>query len=89
MVSLLALTNGFYVFFPGEFTVSNFFVNYVIFLIFLALYFGHKIYAKTPWLRSLSDIDCLTGKDEIDRLTEQDVERLPRNWAEKFWFWLV
>lgn len=89
MISLLALTNGFYVFFPGEFSATNFFVNYVNFLIFLTLYLGHKIWKKTPWMRKLADVDVLTGKDEIDRLEEEDVERLPRNWLEKVWFWVV
>ncbi|KAK2759439.1 hypothetical protein FQN54_002917 [Arachnomyces sp. PD_36] len=87
MVVLLAITNGFYVFF--DFNVSDFFVNYVTFPAFFALYFGHKILRRTPWMIKLSEVDLLTGKEEIDRLTEMDVERKPRNWAEKVWFWLV
>lgn len=89
IVSLLALTNGYAVFFPGNFTASGFLVSYIVFAIFLALYLGHKLWFRTPWLMKVSEIDVVSGVDEIDRMTEEDQERVPRNWLERFWFWLA
>lgn len=89
VVSLLTLTNGYAVFFPGQFTASGFLVSYLVFAIFLALYLGHKLWYRTPWMTKVSEVDVLSGKEEIDRMCEYDEERQPRNWLERFWFWLV
>ena len=35
------------------------------------------------------DIDCLTGKAEMDALEAMDQPPIPRNWVEKFWYWLA
>jgi amino acid transporter len=82
-VSLLAITNGYAVLFPGQFTAASFLVSYIVFVIFFILYFGHKLWYKTPWMTKASDIDISTGKEEIDRLTEEEIEPIPRNWWEK------
>ncbi|KAJ9199669.1 hypothetical protein DTO164E3_4554 [Paecilomyces variotii] len=89
IVSLLALTNGYAVFFPGQFTASGFLVSYIGFAIFIVLYIGHKAWYRTPWMVKISEVDIFSGKDEMDRLCEDDVERLPRNWLEKIWFWIA
>ncbi|KAL4763757.1 proline-specific permease [Aspergillus foveolatus] len=88
VISILTLTNGYAVFFPGRFTASDFLVSYIVFAIFLALYAGHKIWYRTPWLTKVSEVDIFTGKDEIDRLCENDMERQPRNWLERVWWWI-
>ncbi|KAL4974902.1 proline-specific permease [Aspergillus desertorum] len=88
IISILTLTNGYAVFFPGRFTASDFLVSYIVFAIFLALYAGHKIWYRTPWLTKVSEIDIFTGKDEIDRMCENDMERQPRNWLERIWWWI-
>ncbi|KAI2726299.1 hypothetical protein DTO013E5_6672 [Penicillium roqueforti] len=88
-ISLLAITNGYTVFFPGSFTASDFLVSYIVFAIFFVLYFGHKIYYKTPWMTKVSELDIFTGKDEIDRLEEEEVEPQPRNWLERVWWWIA
>ncbi|CBF85456.1 PUTX_EMENI Proline-specific permease (Proline transport protein) [Aspergillus nidulans FGSC A4] len=88
IISILTLTNGYAVFFPGRFTASDFLVSYIVFAIFLALYAGHKIWYRTPWLTKVSEVDIFTGKDEIDRLCENDMERQPRNWLERVWWWI-
>ncbi|KAL4813595.1 proline-specific permease [Aspergillus spinulosporus] len=88
IISILTLTNGYAVFFPGRFTASDFLVSYIVFAIFLALYAGHKIWYRTPWLTKVSEVDIFTGKDEIDRLCENDMERQPRNWLERIWWWI-
>ncbi|KAJ5669738.1 hypothetical protein N7462_010808 [Penicillium macrosclerotiorum] len=88
-VSLLALTNGYEIFFPGSFTASGFLVSYIVFAIFFGLYLGHKIWYRTPWMVPARDIDIFSGKDEIDRMCEKDIERLPRNWLERVWWWIA
>ncbi|KAL6238858.1 proline-specific permease [Aspergillus navahoensis] len=88
IISILTLTNGYAVFFPGRFTASDFLVSYIVFAIFLALYAGHKIWYRTPWLTKVSEVDIFTGKDEIDRMCENDMERQPRNWLERIWWWI-
>ncbi|KXS93681.1 hypothetical protein AC578_3182 [Pseudocercospora eumusae] len=50
LISLLPLTNGFQVFFPSEWNVSNFLAAYVTLPIFLALYLGHKAYFTTMYV---------------------------------------
>jgi amino acid transporter len=88
-VSLLAITNGYAVFFPGQFTAAGFLVSYIVFVIFFLLYFGHKLWYKTAWMTKASDIDIFSGKEEIDRLTEEEIEPIPRNWLEKVWWWIA
>ncbi|KXG48142.1 Amino acid/polyamine transporter I [Penicillium griseofulvum] len=88
-VSLLAITNGYTVFFPGSFTASDFLVSYIVFVIFFVLYFGHKLYYKTPWMIKVSELDIFSGKDEIDRLEEEEIEPQPRNWLERVWWWIA
>ena len=47
IISVLTLTNGFQVFFPKEWSVADFLAAYITLPIFLALYFGHKIWFTT------------------------------------------
>lgn len=89
VISLLTITNGYAVFFPGQFTASGFLVSYIVVAIFIALYAGHKIWCRTPWITKVSEIDIFTGKEEIDRLCEHDLERTPRNWVERVWWWIA
>ncbi|KAJ5671901.1 hypothetical protein N7507_001028 [Penicillium longicatenatum] len=89
VVSLLAITNGYTIFFPGSFTASGFLVSYIVFAIFFALYFGHKIWYRTPWMVPAADVDIFSGKEEIDRMCELDVEKQPRNWLERVWWWIA
>ncbi|KAJ5835789.1 hypothetical protein N7447_001815 [Penicillium robsamsonii] len=88
-VSLLAITNGYTIFFPGSFTASDFLVSYIVFVIFFLLYFGHKLYYKTPWMIKVSEVDIFSGKDEIDRLEEEEIQPQPRNWLERVWWWIA
>ncbi|TVY86028.1 Proline-specific permease, partial [Lachnellula willkommii] len=89
LVSLLTLTNGFQVFFPGKFSVSNFLAAYITLPIFLVLYLGHKLYFRTSLVIKVEDIDIMTGKREMDELAEMEVPREAKNWLQKFWFWLA
>lgn len=89
IVCLLTLTNGFQVFWHNKFTASDFLAAYITIPIFLVLYFGHKIICRTPWAIRVEEIDVLTGKKEMDELAEMEVVREPKNWLQKFWFWLA
>lgn len=89
IISLLTLTNGFQVFWPSKFNASDFLAAYITLPIFLVLYFGHKAFCRTPWATKLEDIDCLTGKKEMDELAEMEMERVPKNLLQQVWFWLA
>ncbi|KAL2861716.1 amino acid permease/ SLC12A domain-containing protein [Aspergillus pseudodeflectus] len=89
LVSILTLTNGYAVFFPGNFNASDFLVAYIVIAVFIVLYAGHKIWYRTPWITKVSEIDIFSGKEEIDRLCENDLERNPRNWMEMIWWWIA
>ncbi|WPK22799.1 hypothetical protein PUMCH_000012 [Australozyma saopauloensis] len=57
--------NGFWIFFPGKFSVANLFTSYFAPVLFLCLYFGWKLAKKTKW-RSVMEADITTGLAEIN-----------------------
>ncbi|KAI7219326.1 amino acid permease [Hortaea werneckii] len=116
LITVLTLTNGFQVFFPSNWSASDFLAAYITIPIFFGLYFGHKIWMSTyyvmkerswdgqfqawpmakAWVghfmkfgHKVQDIDCLTGKREMDELEAMDVPPVAKNWLQKFWFWLA
>lgn len=90
MLILLCLTNGFQVFFPGNFSAASFLAAYITLPLFLTLYLGHKFWARTTWIRPIETVDIWSGKAEADRQEEEDMgPPLARNWLERIWFWLV
>jgi len=89
VITLLTLTNGFQVFWPNKFNAADFLAAYITLPIFLVLYFGHKIYFRTPFAKKIEDIDVMTGKREMDELAEMEVIRVPKNWLQRAWFWLA
>jgi amino acid transporter len=89
IVSLLTLTNGFQVFFPSEWSVSSFLAAYITLPIFLVLYIGHKIWFKTRFMIPVYEIDVISGKKEMDEICSHDVEPVPKNWAQRAWFWVA
>lgn len=89
LVTLLTLTNGFQVFFPSKWNVSDFLAAYITIPIFLALYLGHKIWFRTPLCRSIEEIDVYTGKKEMDDLEALDEPPVAKNWLQAVWFWLA
>lgn len=86
---LLTLTNGFYVFVPADWNVSDFLVAYITIPIFLVLYLGHKAWFRTPWAVPIAEMDVWSGKDIADAAEAEYVERAPRNVFEKIWFCIV
>lgn len=89
LLTILTLTNGFQVFFPSEWNVSDFLAAYITIPIFLVLYFGHKIFFRTSFAISTPSIDVITGKKEMDELAAMEQPRIARNWLQKAWFWLA
>lgn len=72
--SFLCLINGFTVFFPQNWSAANFLTAYVGIPIFLAMYFGHRIWAwKDKWAWDPDEIDMTTGLQEVI-----DAEQPPR-----------
>lgn len=67
--SIVALTNGYEVFFNWD--VANFFAAYITFPFFFILYFVHKIWYRTPWLFKIEDIDILGGQEFIEEEEEE------------------
>jgi amino acid transporter len=91
VVSLLTLTNGFQVFVPSHWSVSDFLAAYITIPIFLVLYAGHKIFSRTPIAIKIEDIDVITGKREMDELCKDDISGapVPKNFLQKVWFWIA
>ncbi|KAF3019368.1 hypothetical protein E8E14_011424 [Neopestalotiopsis sp. 37M] len=65
--TLLGLLNGLPVFFPGNFTATSFLTDYLGILIFVVLYFGHRIYARhEPWAKPAESVDLTSGLAELE-----------------------
>ncbi|PHH51100.1 Proline-specific permease [Ceratocystis fimbriata CBS 114723] len=90
MISLLTLTNGFQILIPRNWSFQDFLAAYITLPIFLALYLGHRIATRSKrWAIPIEEIDCITGKKEMDELAEMDRPPVPKNWMEKAWYWLA
>ncbi|KAI1264642.1 amino-acid permease inda1 [Xylariaceae sp. FL1019] len=89
IVTILTLTNGFQVFFPKNWSASSFVAAYITIPIFLVLYLGHKAWFRTRFAIRTVDVDVMTGKKEMDELEEMDEKPVPKNWAQKAWFWIA
>ena len=82
---IVTLKNGFQVFFPGNFTAASFLAAYITFPLFLALYLGHKILRKTPWIRKVEDIDVLAGLDAVENIQGQEVDPRELGFWKRTW----
>lgn len=91
VISLLTLTNGFQVFVPANWDVSDFLAAYITLPIFLILYFGHKIATRTRFAIPVQSIDVTTGVREMNELCKDDISGapVPKNIWQKIWFWLA
>lgn len=91
IVILLTLTNGFQVFVPANWAVADFLAAYITLPIFLVLYFGHKIWFRTPFAIKVQNIDVISGKREMDELCKDDISGapVPKNFAQRVWYWIA
>lgn len=67
---------------------KSFVTCYVGLPVFATLYFTWKFLKKTK-IPAPEDVDLFSGKAEIDEAERLCKPRIPRNFAEKIWFWIV
>lgn len=84
--SIIIIFNGFAVFTRGNWSVTDFLIDYIGIPIFFGLYFFWKIIKRSKILRS-SEVDLFTGKAAID--AEYWPDQIPRNVLERIWFWIA
>ncbi|KAK2626768.1 hypothetical protein QTJ16_003943 [Diplocarpon rosae] len=86
--TFLTLINGFDVFFPEVWSADGFLTAYIGIPIFLAIYFGHRVYKmKDPWALSAGDVDLHTGIDVV-LANEKHVQK-PNTWSKKLHGWFT
>jgi len=86
---LIILFNGFAVFTKkhwGSDELTDFFTAYIGVPIFFILYAFWKLFKREP-LVNPATADIWSGKAALD--AEHWPEQIPRNFLEKFWFWLA
>lgn len=91
---LVVFFNGFWIFFPGNFNVSNLFTSYFAPAFLVCLFLFWKVYKKTKFRTPLT-ADIVSGKQKVD--DEEDVEEreyavkqaeyVTAVWYVKAWRW--
>ena len=85
--SLVALTNGYGVFF--DFNANDFVAAYITLPIVFILYVGHMIWYKNYRMWApLEEIDCITGLAEVEKDQAEYVPPVAKNFIMKIYFWL-
>lgn len=86
-LSLVILVfNGFWIFFPGQFSVANLFTSYFAPVFFILLFIFWKIFKKTKF-RSDLEADITTGKQEIDDEEAIEEAEYAARHIRKGYFW--
>lgn len=64
--SIVGLLNGFYVFFPSEWSISDFMTAYIGTILFVVLYFGHKLTVgrKHSWIIPAEEVDLVSDPND-------------------------
>lgn len=88
-LTVLTLTNGFAIFWPQNWNVSDFLAAYITIPIFIVLYLGHKIWFRTPICKNVADIDVTTGVKEMEDLEAIEPDRIAKNIWYKIWYWIA
>jgi amino acid transporter len=86
---IVGLLNGFYVFFPSEWNVSDFMTAYIGSILFIVLFVGHKLVVgrNKPWFIPLEEIDLITipeGVVEVPVHSDVESTSLPVSGLKKF-----
>ncbi|KAL9070967.1 MAG: hypothetical protein Q9157_005628 [Trypethelium eluteriae] len=64
--TILLLINGFTVFWPKNWSAATFLTDYIGIPIFVAIYVGHRIYARhDPWAHDPLEVDLMTGLPQV------------------------
>ncbi|KAF2185740.1 putative proline-specific permease [Zopfia rhizophila CBS 207.26] len=82
---LIILFNGFAVFTKGKWDLTSFFTAYIGIPIFFILYTFWKLFKRDKFVNPAT-ADIWTGKAALD--AEHWPEQIPKNFLEKFWYWL-
>ncbi|KAJ5639127.1 uncharacterized protein N7484_006989 [Penicillium longicatenatum] len=83
MFPILLLCNGFYVFFPGHWSTTDFLVAYFGIFVFLAFYIVHRLlHWEDAWMIKAEDIDLTLGLEEIEALEFEEPHRVTRERSE-------
>lgn len=69
---VLCLLNGFTVFFPSHWSVSDFLSAYIGIVLFILVYLVHHFYAREPWAIPPSMVDLPMSSDD---LSDEDEDR--------------
>jgi len=83
--SIIILIVGFDVFFPGRWSVADFFAAYSGILMFAVPYIVHKAITRSKPV-PYSEMDFYTGKAEVDKDELTNTIPVARNVWEKIWF---
>ncbi|KAJ6114412.1 hypothetical protein N7486_000190 [Penicillium sp. IBT 16267x] len=76
---ILLLCNGFYVFFPGHWSVTDFLVAYIGIFVFLAIYLVHRLlHLEDAWIIKAENIDLTLGLKEIEALEFEEPQRITK-----------
>lgn len=84
--SIIILFNGWQVFTKGNWSVQGFITAYLGIPIFFGVYLLWKFWKRTSLINP-AEADLWTGKAALDAMTWP--ERIPRNFLEKIWLWIV
>ncbi|KAF4304137.1 Amino acid/polyamine transporter I [Botryosphaeria dothidea] len=84
--AIIILFNGFAVFTKGNWSIDDFITAYIGIPIFFGLYLFWKIFKREPFVKA-SEADIWSGKAALD--AQIWPERIPKNFAEKVWFWIA
>ena len=87
--------NGFWIFFPGNFSVSNLFTSYFAPAFFVCLFVFWKVFKKTKFRTPLT-ADITSGKQRVDDEEEveereyaaKQAEYANGTWYVKAWRWV-
>ncbi|ODV83826.1 hypothetical protein CANARDRAFT_9117 [[Candida] arabinofermentans NRRL YB-2248] len=87
---LLTFINGYSVFFPENWSGSNFVAAYITIPVIIVLFVVHTIYQKKIKIfYDLSEVDVITGVEQCEReAAEAEIGKTPMTIPEKIWDWL-
>lgn len=85
--SIIGLLNGFNVFFPGQWSVSDFLTAYIGTVLFVVLYFGHKftVGRKDSWIIPADEIDLVYVHEEATIAAASSLEPEVSQSASSVW----
>lgn len=86
MFTILCLLNGFTVFFPSQWSVSDFLSAYIGIPLFLIIYFVHRfVNRQDTWAIPSHEVDLKSGLDELE--AEEEKEVATEGWTLRFRRW--